>query len=159
FIEVMIASNDVGVSVKKAKFLHTIWTGLKCLSDQRHASRQTSKITTESPKPVRIENLPPNSKLRSDAHKLSRLLLENIWAQICRRIASKYDKFTAIKVDPEKVNSSHPWFLVNRYVRALYNRYIGQASPAQVQKPQSAEDWDLLWIGLFQTMEAVDKFI
>src|SRR5262249_13937919 len=120
FIEVMIASNDVGVSVKKAKFLHTIWTGLKCLSDQRHASRQTSKITTESPKPVRIENLPPNSKLRSDAHKLIRLLLENIWAQICRRIASKYDKFTAIKVDPEKVNSSHPWFLVNRYVRALY---------------------------------------
>jgi hypothetical protein len=159
FIEVMIASNDAGVPLKKAEFLHLVWTSLKCLSDQLHPSHQTSKTTTGSPPPVRVENLHPNSKLHSDAHTLIRLLLENIWAQICKRIASKYDKFTAIQVDPEKVNSSHPWFLVNRYVRALYNGYIGQAGPAQMQKPQSAEDWNLLWIGLFQTMEAIDKFI
>ena len=158
FIEIMIASNDAQVPDDTLKFLRHVWAGLKCLSDQLYPTRQIFK-TKESPPPVRFEDLCSNSKLRSDANKLIRLLLENIWAQICKRIASKYDKFTAIQVNPEKINSSHPWFLVDEYVRTLYNAYIGQADPAQGQKPQSAEEWDLLWIGLYQTMEAIDKFV
>ena len=159
FIEVMIASNDAAVPLEKAKLLHRIWTSLKCLSDQLYPSRQRFKTMAVSPPPIRIEILNPNSKLHSDAHTLIRLLLENIWAQICKRIASKYDKFTAIQVDPEKIDSSHSWFLVDRYMRALYNRYIGQAGPAQVRKPQSAKDWDIFWTLLFQTMEVIDNFV
>ena len=159
FIEIMIASNDVMVSAEKAKFLQNIWFGLKCLSDQIHQSRQTSKTTTDSPPSLRIGKLQPDSDLHMNAHRLIRLLLGNIWAQICKRIASKYDKFTSIRVDPKKVDSSHPWFRVNTYVRALYDAYIRQVDPAQVQKPQSAEDWNLFWNCLFQTMEVIDKFI